>query len=89
MAFQLDAMARLESTIQMIDWFKGRKLPECPFVLKQGWTVTDAKRFVDQNMNSMVGLEHTLNRGIGINLYKLCYLRLYELKKYIETNEQK
>lgn len=68
---------------KMVEWYKGRSLPEGSFRLNSYSTITDAKKFVETNISMMLS---NMSKPWQ-SAFKPAYMRLYELKKHIE-NEQ-
>lgn len=81
-----EAVKKCEGIIQ---WFEGRPLPECPFMMNECTTVLDARKFVDWNVDAMKRLFENTKCGLGFTLLRTTYLRLYTLKKYIENEQSK
>lgn len=64
-------------------YFRGAQLPSQPFQLHEWLRVNDAKFFVDSHINPLRGKDHPLDL-----LHQPLYLRLLELKQYLEKTDQ-
>lgn len=69
----------------LIEWFQGRKLPECPFRMEPCFIMEDVEKFVSTNISTMIAAEPRV-RLVGKAVFINCYQRLFHLKQYIEQH---
>ena len=73
---------RAEKAENLIKYFEGKALPACPFKINQCTTVVDVNRIIEINS---IQLRHY---NPASPLFVDAYLRLYELKKFIENGNK-
>lgn len=79
-------MQKSESTTRMEEWFLGRELPAGPLRLENAETIHEVEKYVAANLAGLRNCESG-NKGAARQLYEYYYMRLYRLKKYIESIE--
>lgn len=79
-------MQKSESTSRIEEWFSGRELPSGPIKLEPAETIHEVDKYVSANLAGLRRCESG-NKGAARQLYEYYYMRLYRLKKYIESIE--
>lgn len=82
-----ESQARFEkwktAAIKMEEWFNGRPLPEEPVQINACAKIINVKKYVETNIATMKANQERPWQAA----FKPAYLRLYELKKFIESGK--